>query len=74
MDSKTIELIDLKDNMINSFRPIENVFKTMNISQIELYGNELRLYSEIGIFLCQSFRCKIEEVFNTLREGVSNGK
>ncbi|BAH73574.1 hypothetical protein DMR_00830 [Solidesulfovibrio magneticus RS-1] len=63
MNSKNIDLLEAKDDVYNSFRLIENIFKIMDTSSPEVYGNLTSLYSEVGMALCHNFRNKLGDIF-----------
>lgn len=54
--------LTLQDEVIIAFRPIEQLFKIMDSTSVELYGELTRSYSEIGLALCQSFRQKLDAI------------
>lgn len=56
-------MIDDKDAIVNTFRPIEQLFKAMDRAATEVDGNLTRSYAEVGLALCSMFRVKIEEIF-----------
>ncbi|MFU2207306.1 hypothetical protein [Solidesulfovibrio sp. C21] len=62
MDNKNMDAIESKDKILNAFRPIENIFKIMDTSAPEVYGELTQLYSEIGNILCKNFRNELESV------------
>jgi len=53
------DLLDLKSEIINAFRPIEQLFKIMDKSSEEIYGELTRSCAEVGLELCQNFRRKL---------------
>lgn len=63
MNSKNIDLLEAKDDVYNSFRLIENIFKIMDTSSPEVYGNLTSLYFEVGMALCHNFRNKLGDIF-----------
>ena len=62
MGQKDHDLLQIKDEIVNAFRPIEQLFKIMDTSSVEIYGEITRSYSEIGITLCQTFRQKLDTI------------
>lgn len=61
-------MLDDKDAIINAFRPIEQLFKAMDMSSNEIDDGLSRSYGEVGIALCTMFRIKIEEIFGPERK------
>uniref|UniRef100_I2Q6G8 Uncharacterized protein n=1 Tax=Desulfovibrio sp. U5L TaxID=596152 RepID=I2Q6G8_9BACT len=64
MDQKKSDILTLKDEIITAFRPIEQLFKIMDTSSVEIYGELTRIYAEVGITLCQNFRQKLDAVLS----------
>ena len=62
MGQKNHDLLQSKDEIFNAFRPIEQLFKIMDTSSVEIYGQLTRSYADVGITLCQSFRQKLDVV------------
>ena len=62
MDQHKPEKIMLQDDIITAFRPIEQLFKIMDSTSIELYGELTRSYSEVGITLCKNFRQRLDAI------------
>lgn len=54
------DLLELKSEIINGFRPIEQLFKIMDKSSEEIYGEMTRSCAEVGLELCQNFRRKLD--------------
>ena len=65
--------IVLKDEVINAFRPIEQLFKVMDTSSVEVYGELTHSFSEIGLELCQNFRRKLDAILSQQKDGTANG-
>jgi len=61
-------MLDDKDAIINAFRPIELLFKAMDIASTEADSGLSRSYGEIGIALCNMFRVKLEEIFSPFND------
>ena len=57
-------MTDDKDQLINAFRPIEQLFIIMDKTYLEDNGPLPRAYAEVGLALCSIFRNKIEEITN----------
>lgn len=72
MDQNKSDKLTLKDEIITAFRPIEQMFKIMDSTSIELYGEITRSYSEIGITLCQNFRQRLDAILDMQSGGCSN--
>ena len=62
MSQKDHDLLQSKDEIFNAFRPIEQLFKIMDTSSVEIYGELTRSYADVGITLCQSFRQKLDTI------------
>jgi len=62
MSQKSHDLLQSKDELFNAFRPIEQLFKIMDTSSAEIYGELTRSYADVGITLCQSFRQKLDTI------------
>ena len=62
MGQKDHDLLQIKDEIVNAFRPIEQLFKIMDTSSVEIYGQLTRSYADVGITLCQSFRQKLDAI------------
>ena len=59
---ETLDRISLKDELINAFRPIEQLFKIMNTTSPEVYGQTNALYAEVGLVLCNNFRQILDKI------------
>lgn len=64
MDQNKPDKLMVKDEIITKFRPIEQLFKIMDTSSVELYGELTRSYSEVGITLCKNFRQKLDAILD----------
>jgi hypothetical protein len=73
MELQGKNLLELKDEIINAFRPIEQLFKVMDTSSVEVYGELTHTFSEIGTTLCQNFRHKLDAILAQQKEGGSHG-
>ena len=62
MSQKCHDLLQSKDEIFNAFRPIEQLFKIMDTSSVEIYGELTRSYADVGITLCQIFRQKLDAI------------
>ena len=65
MGQKDHDLLQSKDELSNAFRPIEQLFKIMDTSSVEIYGELTRSYADVGITLCQSFRQKLDAILTS---------
>ena len=62
MSQKDHDLLQSKDEIFNAFRPIEQLFKIMDTSSVEIYGQLTRSYADVGTTLSQSFRQKLDAI------------
>uniref|UniRef100_I2Q6J3 Uncharacterized protein n=1 Tax=Desulfovibrio sp. U5L TaxID=596152 RepID=I2Q6J3_9BACT len=72
MEQKQPDNFTLRDEIITAFRPIELLFKIMDTSSVEIYGELTRSYAEVGITLCQNFRQKLDAILNLQTGSNSN--
>ena len=72
MEPQDLEKLDLKSAIISAFRPIEQLFKIMDTTAIEVDGAILRSYAEIGLELTTNFRKKLESLLNSNQDGAEN--
>ena len=72
MKQQQLDSLTLKDEIINAFRPIEQLFKIMDTTAIEVDGAILRSYAEIGLELTGNFRQKLENLLNSNQDGPEN--
>ena len=72
MSHKDHNILQTKDGILNAFRPIEELFKIMDTSSVEVYGKLTRRYSAVGITLCQSFREKLGTILTAETENTKN--
>ena len=72
MKQQQFDSLTLKDEIINAFRPIEQLFKIMDKSSPEVSGDVTRPYGEVGLVLCENFRSKLEEILSSISQGASN--
>jgi hypothetical protein len=73
MEQQNIDRLTLKDEIINAFRPIEQLFKIMDSSTLEIDGVIIRCYAEIGLELTGNFRSKLEDLLGRKQDGAENG-
>ena len=66
------DTLHMKDEIIDAFRPIEQLFRIMDNSSLE--GDELVLqyYGEIGLALTANFRSRFEKLFPPKQVGSDN--
>lgn len=74
MEQYQCDLKTLRDEIINSFRPIEQLFKIMNASSLDDQGELIRSYSEVGLELSQNFRTKIQAILDNMKNGSTDGQ
>ena len=72
MSQKCHDLLQSKDEIFNAFRPIEQLFKIMDTSSVEIYGELTRSYADVGITLCQSFRQKLDAILTAKTGDIKN--
>ena len=72
MGQKDHDLLQIKDEIVNAFRPIEQLFKIMDTSSVEIYGELTRSYADVGITLCQSFRQKLDAILTAKTGDIKN--
>lgn len=60
------QILDLKDAIIATFRPMENLFVVMGSASVDEGGEMARLCSEIGQELSRSFRTKLDAALDRL--------
>lgn len=65
-------MTDDKDQLINAFRPIEQLFIIMDKTSLEDNGPLPRAYAEVGLALCLIFRNTIEEIMISKSKKKSN--
>ena len=72
MEPQDLDKLDIKSAIISAFRPIEQLFKIMDTTAIEVDGAILRSYAEIGLELTGNFRQKLENLLNSNQDGPEN--
>ncbi len=72
MEQNNLDRLTLKDEMINAFRPIEQLFKIMESSTLEIDGTIIRCYAEIGLELTGNFRSRMEQLLSRNQGGSGN--
>lgn len=72
MEPQDVEKLDLKSAIISAFRPIEQLFKIMDTTAIEVDGAVLRSYAEIGLELTGNFRRKLDRLLHSNQDGPEN--
>jgi hypothetical protein len=73
MPPQHLDNLTLKDENINAFRPIEQLFKIMDTSGLEIDGAIIRCFAEIGLELTGNFREKLGQLLNRNQDGAENG-
>lgn len=73
MEQENLDRLTIKDEMIKAFRPIEQLFKIMESSTLEIDGTIIRCYAEIGLELTGNFRSKLEQLLCRKQEGIGHG-
>ncbi|EHJ48946.1 hypothetical protein DFW101_2944 [Solidesulfovibrio carbinoliphilus subsp. oakridgensis] len=66
MDLGDDQLLELKDAIVNAFRPVENLFHICSHLSVDEGGETARLCSEIGLELARSFRVKLDAALERL--------
>ena len=72
MGQKDHDLLQIKDEIVNAFRPIEQLFKIMDTSSVEIYGHLTRSYADVGITLCKNFRQRLDAILDIQSVGSSD--
>ena len=73
MPPQHLDNLTLKDEIINAFRPIEQLFRIMDTSRLDVDGTIIRCYAEIGLELTGTFRDRIERLLGRKQDGAENG-
>jgi len=74
MQPQNIDNLTLKDEIINVFRPIEQLFRIMDTSGLDVDGTIIRCYAEIGLDLTGTFREKLEKLLGRNQDGADNAE
>jgi len=74
MPPQHLDNLTLKDEIINAFRPVEQLFKIMDTSGLDVDGTVIRCYAEIGLELTGNFREMIEKLLGRKQEGANNAE
>jgi len=72
MPPQHLDNLTLKDEIINAFRPIEQLFRIMDTSGLDVDGTIIRCYAEIGLELTGNFRERIEKLLGPNQGGTEN--
>lgn len=64
MEHDQPDMLELKSEIINAFRPIEQLFKIIDKCP-ESSGDMARSCAEVGLELCQNFRRKLDQILPT---------
>lgn len=67
MSQEDIQLIDLKDAVLNAFSPMEHLFRVMSKTSLEDGGELARHCAEVGLELARVFRIKLDATLDTLK-------
>ena len=74
MGQKDHDLLQIKDEIVNAFRPIEQLFKIMDTSGLDVDVTIIRCYAEIGLELTGNFRERIEKLLGRKQDGSENAE
>ena len=74
MPPQHLDNLTLKDEIINAFRPIEQLFKIMDTSGPDTDETIIHCYAEIGIELTGNFRERIGKLLGRKQEGSDNAE
>ena len=74
MPPQHLDNLTLKDEIINAFRPIEQLFKIMDTSVPEVDETIIRCYAEIGLELTGNFRVKLGQLLGRKQDGAENAE
>jgi len=74
MPPQHLDNLTLKDEIINAFRPIEQLFRIMDTSGADADKTIIRCYAEIGLELTGTFREKLEKLLGRTQEGSENAE
>ena len=74
MPPQHLDNLTLKDEIINAFRPIEQLFKIMDTSGPDADETIIRCYAEIGLELTGNFRVKLGQLLGRTQEGADNAE
>jgi len=72
MEQENLDRLTIKDELINAFRPIEQLFRIMNIEASEIDASIIYAYAEIGMELTGNFRRVIERLFPSNTESLDH--
>jgi len=74
MPPQHLDNLTLKDEIINAFRPMEQLFRIMDTSGTEVDGTIIRCYAEIGLELTGTFRERIGKLLGRNQDGADNAE
>jgi len=74
MPPQHLDNLTLKDEIINAFRPIEQLFRIMDTSGADADETIIRCYAEIGLELTGNFRERIEKLLGQKLDGADNAE
>jgi len=69
MSPQNIDNLTLKDEIIKAFRPIEQLFRVMDTSGLDVDGTIIRCYAEIGLELTGTFRDRLVKLLVRKQDG-----
>ena len=72
MEQQQLDILTFMDEIIKAFRPIEQLFRIMDKSPVEVSGDVNNSYGEIGLVLCGNFRRKLELILSSKSQETSN--
>jgi len=74
MPPQHLDSLTLKDEIINAFRSIEQLFRIMDTSGLDVDGTIIRCYAEIGLEITGNFRKKLEKLLGRNQDGSENAE
>ena len=72
MEQQQFDSLTFKDEIIKAFRPIEQLFRIMDKSPLEVSGDLTCSYGEVGLVLCENFRRNLELILSSKSQETSN--
>lgn len=69
MPPQHFDNLTFKDEIINAFRPIEQLFRIMDTSGLDVDGTIIRCYAEIGHAFTGNFRDILEKLLGRNQDG-----
>jgi len=65
MEHDQPDMLEIKSEIINAFRPVEQLFKIIDKCALDSSGDIACSYAEVGLELCQNFRRKLDQILPT---------